>query len=85
MHHTTTTTQEDTMSDTQTTTRLPGMYDATGRCLTCDGRYCGTDCDARPGYVWVVGIGWRSEVAATTWEMQGRTVYWDDRAERFLP
>lgn len=61
----------------------PGMgYE--GRCMTCDGRYCGQDCDGRPGYVWVVGIGWRSEVAATTWEVQGRTVYWDDKADRLF-
>lgn len=59
----------------------PGMgYD--NRCMTCDGRYCGQDCDGRPGYVWVVGIGWRSPEAATTWQMQGATVYWDDTADR---
>lgn len=71
-------------STTPADPNLPGMYDATGRCMTCDSRYCGNTCDARPGYVWVVGIGWRSEDAAATWEMQGRTVYWDDRADRFL-
>lgn len=58
--------------------RKPGMDGSTGRCFTCDSRRCGTTCDAQEGYVWVEGVGWRSPEAATTWEMEGRTVRWDD-------
>lgn len=73
-------------AQTETTTNPspgPGMgYD--GRCMTCDGRYCGTDCDGRPGYVWVVGSGWRSPEHAASLEAQGASVYWDDTADRLF-
>lgn len=55
----------------------PGMG-ADGRCMTCDGRYCGTSCEGRPGYVWVVGLGWKSPEAAKALEALGREVYWQD-------
>lgn len=58
----------------------PGMDPATGRCLTCDGRYCGTTCDAREGYVWVVGHGWESpSFAATMASASGRVVQWGEQ------
>jgi hypothetical protein len=54
----------------------PGMGED-GRCMTCDGRYCGSECHGRPGYVWLVGYGWASPQVAKTMEARGRTVYWD--------
>lgn len=65
-------------------TRQPGMG-GDGRCMTCDSRQCGVDCGAQPGYVYAPGMGWVSPETATALEAVGRTVYWDDRAERFLP
>lgn len=57
----------------------PGMDPSTGRCLTCDGRYCGTTCHAREGYVWVVGYGWGSLQVAETMAARGRAVQWDQQ------
>ena len=56
----------------------PGMDPSTGRCLTCDGRYCGTTCDAREGHVWVVGKGWRSPDAADAIAAAGYQVHWGE-------
>lgn len=36
----------------------PGMYYPTGRCMTCDCRYCGAVCGMVPGSGYVPGFGW---------------------------
>lgn len=47
-------------------------------CPICDGPYCGSGCQGRPGYVWVNGRGWRDPEVARQLEAQGRTIQWDD-------
>ena len=36
----------------------PGWDPMTGRCTTCDCRYCGRSCQMVPGNVYVTGAGW---------------------------
>lgn len=58
----------------------PGMDQMTGRCGTCDGRYCGTECSAREGYVYVAGRGWMDREAALVMEAEhGMRVDWHQR------
>jgi hypothetical protein len=59
----------------------PGMGED-GRCMTCDGRYCGASCAGRPGYLYVVGRGWVSPEVAESLDAQGLCVYW---GEPFTP
>lgn len=63
---------------TTTTARKPGMDGSTGRCATCDGRRCGTECSAREGYVWADATGWVSPRRAVMLEHGGDTIRWDD-------
>jgi hypothetical protein len=71
-----------TLTPTKNTSPGPGMGED-GRCMTCDGRYCGQECEARPGRVWVVGRGWKDLDEAEIMAAEGRTVYWDDTSDRF--
>jgi hypothetical protein len=56
----------------------PGMYAPTGRCLTCDSRYCGPTCNAQEGHIMVPGKGWVAPRAAKALEAAGATIRWDD-------
>ena len=71
-------------------TYRPGMDQTTGRCGTCDGRYCGTECAARDGYRWVAGRGWMSREEALAMEAEhGLRVdwhqQWDDATGWVMP
>jgi hypothetical protein len=53
------------------------MYDDDFRCPECDGRYCPpSECARRPGYVWVVGKGWKDPETAAALERAGFQVQW---------
>lgn len=51
-------------------TDKPGM-DNTGKCYTCDCRYCGHRCHAAAGTQYVVRVGYRTKEVAARWAEAG--------------
>lgn len=67
-----TTTSLPDLSEGIVITDKPGMDD-TGKCYTCDCRYCGHRCHAAAGTQYVVGVGYRTKEVAARWAEAGRT------------
>lgn len=50
------------------------------RCFECDSRYCPpNECQAKEGYIYVVGLGYVPGWEAEVLEKHGHTVYWDQQ------
>lgn len=65
-----TTTSTPDISEGIVITDKPGMDD-TGKCFTCDCRYCGHRCHAAVGTQYVVRVGYRTKEVAARWAEAG--------------